>query len=523
MKTSISLLCATAACALSLTTSAPAISAADRDYASIAPIFVKRINAGLTREQFIASVLQELRQVDKNLDGLTAAEIDDAVTLSEAQARANALQRIYRQDLNNDGRVTRAEVERVMESNDYSGRRFGNRAREAELYQKSLDRQVDELMKADTNGDGAIDFTEARNSKNKYEGNNYIADRARELLSLDPNKDGRLTAQELENMARNAFAIVDIDGNSVISYDEQEPFNKVAQPIRAAQANTTSCEIPKPAAGQYLVVVGSYEGEAMSTTSVAGQDEETTSSRVEIEPGTEPLYLLLASFEARVWQITGATSRVARVVLASRRNSGAGVTGVARDKVTFAPEGDCMSLTTKADEISKVVMKGAISRSVGRGPDAIIGEYGIHLVKLPSGLITKAPRRTPAPSTLTTDEAMVWDESMRFNPGGVAEIDPTKVVASPRAERYQVMPQQAGLLQLMKEGVLQRIGGRSFTGSMAFKIVKPMKRFPAGLNGAHSVTFLLAKGVPVPTGSPGHSCVISEETGQPVADSVTCR
>lgn len=516
MKTSLSMMCAAVACALTLTNSTPATSAPERNYASIPPALVKKIHAGLTREQFISSVMQELRQIDKNVDGLTAAEIDDVVMVGEAQSRANALQRVYRQDLNNDGRVTRAEVERVMQNNDYNNRMFEN-----PQYQKARDRQVDEMMKADTNGDGAIDFNEARESKNKYEGTNYVADRARELLALDPNKDGRMTATELETLARNAFAIVDIDGNSVISYAEHEPFNKVAQPVRSAQANAGTCEIPKPATGQYLLVVGSYEGEAISTASVVGQDEVTTVSQVEIEPGTEPLYLLLASSQPRIWQLTGATNRVARVVLAARK--GIGVTGIAREKVTFAPENNCLMLSSKVDDITRAVVNGAITRSIGRGPDAIIGEYAIHIIKAPSGLITKAPRRTPAPSGLTTDQEMVWNESIRFNPAGVTDIDPAKVVASSRVERYQVLPQQSGLLQLMKEGVLQRISVRSYMGNMSFKIVKPMKRYPAGLAGAHSVTFLLAKGLPTPAGDPGHSCVISEETGQPIAGSLTCR
>lgn len=45
-----------------------------------------------------------------------------------------------------------------------------------------------------------------------------------------------------------------------------------------------------------------------------------------------------------------------------------------------------------------------------------------------------------------------------------------------------------------------------------YRIIKKM-RFPAGLNGGHSVRFMLAKGVPMPEGSPGHSEVLSEETG----------
>jgi len=45
-----------------------------------------------------------------------------------------------------------------------------------------------------------------------------------------------------------------------------------------------------------------------------------------------------------------------------------------------------------------------------------------------------------------------------------------------------------------------------------FLIHKKIK-FPAELNGAHSVKFLLLRGVPDPDGSPGHSDLVSEETG----------
>ncbi|MES2535982.1 MAG: DUF2339 domain-containing protein [Pseudomonadota bacterium] len=49
-------------------------------------------------------------------------------------------------------------------------------------------------------------------------------------------------------------------------------------------------------------------------------------------------------------------------------------------------------------------------------------------------------------------------------------------------------------------------------GLQAYVILAPM-RFPVGLHGAHSVTFLLAPGVPTPEGNPGHSRVVNMETG----------
>jgi hypothetical protein len=39
-------------------------------------------------------------------------------------------------------------------------------------------------------------------------------------------------------------------------------------------------------------------------------------------------------------------------------------------------------------------------------------------------------------------------------------------------------------------------------------------RFPAGLFGALSATFLIMKGTPYPDGDPAHSCVIVEDTGE---------
>jgi hypothetical protein len=99
-------------------------------------------------------------------------------------------------------------------------------------------------------------------------------------------------------------------------------------------------------------------------------------------------------------------------------------------------------------------------------------------------------------------------EVARFYPGGVVEIDPASVVASRPVERYVVLPNQPGLLQLVQSGALERNNRGDF-------LIKRQIRFPAELHGAHSARFLLLRGVPMPEGSPGHSCVILEETGYP--------
>jgi hypothetical protein len=63
------------------------------------------------------------------------------------------------------------------------------------------------------------------------------------------------------------------------------------------------------------------------------------------------------------------------------------------------------------------------------------------------------------------------------------------------------------LSQLLKSGVLTRNGQGEY-------LINKKMRFPAGLTGAHSAKFLLLRGVPKPEGQPGHSRVVSEETGE---------
>jgi hypothetical protein len=99
------------------------------------------------------------------------------------------------------------------------------------------------------------------------------------------------------------------------------------------------------------------------------------------------------------------------------------------------------------------------------------------------------------------------DELNRFSPGGVIDIDAKTVISSAPASGYEVLPQQAGLVQLLDSGALTQ-------NSVGEYIVREKMRFPAGLYGAHSVTFLVMKGAPYPGGDPGHSCVIVEDSGE---------
>jgi len=179
--------------------------------------------------------------------------------------------------------------------------------------------------------------------------------------------------------------------------------------------------------------------------------------------------------------------------------------------------GACYSYT--GSDPARHVLGPLFKQLVGREPDEIVSGQGMTKSEQPDAhtvtLVPGTPKRLEEYSSHV--DAETYDESLRARPGGVARIDPTKVVSPGPIARYAVLPEQAGLLQLLDTGALERLGpGR-------FRIIKPIERFPPGLSGARHVAFTLAPGIPMPEGDPGSSSVISEETGEILVDVATKR
>lgn len=468
-----------------------------RDYSAVPMPFVNNLQQRTSREAFIAATFSPFRQFDKNGDGLVATELEQSEVIERAQQRATNLAALYAFDLNGDGRIERAEIERANAHPPGPGGVIHERP-------TYVDKRAGEVMKADRNRDGAIDFEEARNQRPAQPG--YGSRGGRELLGLDPNKDGRLTARELETLARNAFDTVDIDGNGTLSHRERRLFEEATRTAYIAHQNTAnrSCGMTKPAAAHRFVVVAPLlVGEAVSSVALAGQDQETTVAVLDIEPGAQPLHILIVSWSTRIWQFRGATSRVAHVALAA--NQPAAVAGLAQEKVTLLPTGDCNLHVSSAPGAALNVAR-MLRATVGREPDVVLMEPAPGTIALPSGKIVA--RKTTPLNPANRGDAWLMTFRGEQRPE-VIEIDPKTIVAADPVERYDVLPNEAGLYQLLNEGALV------YTGNRTFKIVKPIKRYPAGLGGGRAVTFVLAKGVPQPPGRPGHSCLRSE-TGVPV-------
>ena len=99
----------------------------------------------------------------------------------------------------------------------------------------------------------------------------------------------------------------------------------------------------------------------------------------------------------------------------------------------------------------------------------------------------------------------MWRDAIRYWPGGLVEIDPRSVVTPTTVARYEVLPSQMGLAQLLGSGAIQRE-----PGSRALRVVKPIPRMPPAMGGAHSEQLILNRDVPTPPGDPVHSCVRRE-------------
>ena len=341
-----------------------------------------------------------------------------------------------------------------------------------------------------------------------------------QLLALAP--DGKaLTLAQLEGIATAFFQATDTDHNGTISLDEREALRKrINQANMAArpqdQRPLAVCDMPKASDAAKVVLLSSYETEALSSVALGSQDDVTGVGDIKIATGKEPLYIVIASYRPIIWRFSGATGRIERVVVsASRllvtkniheRPNAAGVVGVPADKVRFPVRPGCLRYFTEAPSIAAARIAGAVKAATGKAPEVISAGYKVSGFELPSGKIdSTTDGRRPGPALSGSLE----QKFRSFQPGGVIEVDAKKVVANVTAAPYEVLPQEAGLLQLIKSGALAENHAGEF-------IINKKIRLPAGLAGAHMVRFLLRHGAPKPEGDFGHSIVISEDTGLPV-------
>ncbi|MEZ0259656.1 MAG: hypothetical protein ACAH80_01515 [Alphaproteobacteria bacterium] len=466
-------------------------------------------------EQFVSSLLQPIRSIGRDHKSIDREDIERVRKRDLAQRRSQQYVQLLRFDLDYDGKITGTELRKVFMDEQ------GENAN-PESCNDLADRQ---MKQHDVDGDGEISLQEMAALPADGRGNDGNGSRENErLLALDTNGDGKLTVEEMETLARKAFATVDGDGDGSISPEESSAFNELRRATRFESAGGSFrdrleklkqiCGAPPAKEGDKVVFLNVYAGAALSTHSVAGQDDTTTVVRVNISKGEDSLHIVAASGKPVIWQVTGETSRVSVFVAAgpatrAEKTVKAGVTGLDAAKIVFVKLRDCIPVASQdpnsVEGIQAVAaVKAMAGRDVSSAGHAVAAQAFDVAPPVTSG-------KTETPKGEGYDPAL-WALVLAQNPGGIADLKGAPIVTGAKAEAYTVLPQEAGLAQLVKEGKIVK----QPEPAGDYKIVKEIPRYPSGLTGAHAVRFILGKGIKPPAGDPGHSCVMLEETEQPL-------
>ena len=154
-----------------------------------------------------------------------------------------------------------------------------------------------------------------------------------------------------------------------------------------------------------------------------------------------------------------------------------GASGIAQEKVSFFAKSNCVryfdvapssvSAAVRRDnprhhrqdpgngrcKIFRLRLQGAVGwHRVGK--DRVEGRagQGCDHIEKPQGTLKVSGSASSL--VVQAGPSRARDEMYRFSPGGVIEIDPKTVVGSAPAASYAVLPQQAGLVQLLASGAL---------------------------------------------------------------------
>lgn len=475
---------------------AEALAPAGPDYQKIPIVFTGYFQTQSSIEDALLRATAEFRRLTKDGQSLTIEDVKQKEDENVQQERIRQLTSLIRYDLNFDTKVTREEIEQALNSQN------GGRT---SINTQYISEQSERLMSHDTDGDGVLSYAEMSTLRSEGPRRNHrSSQQIGQYMSMDTNKDGIVTVDELQKSLRDSFAIVDLDGNSVISSEEYKAFIRVAQNLASRAQESRECTVKPVPENVRFVALGNYEGASVPTVTTVGQDKEMSSAEISIKAEGKPLYILLASYDPMLFKFSGRLDKVAHVYVSSDIG-GSGVAKIPKEKVTFIDKGCVRSFHGDNN-------RQTLPDFFGRTPDVVVGQYKIDVVNVYDDRIeypvTHRDLANVAPEGFDPE---AWKFAARFHPAGVMDFDPKDVVSLKPAEKYEVLPSQAGIAKLVHDGVLRSVGGASY------EIVKPLVRYPSGLTGAHSVRFILPADMPKPQGSPGHSCVsIRDKSGSEV-------
>lgn len=449
-------------------------------------------------EDSLNNLMRYMRRQDSSKNKIDADSIkatEEALIRSLKQAQLNAFVRF---DKNFDAKATQGEIE--------SGS------------QVQLRRYKKEFEMMDLNQDGVITYQEAATlSPDKNRQIENAAREARAMLALDPNKDGILTAAELETLARKAFNTFDTDRDLQISKEEMPAkLNNITPSRKTMQSACAFNGVTFPD-NMVVYASGAYSGRKTGKQ-IDDSGHTATQFDIIVNHTKAPVALILGAYEPSVWNIqkTPGTKISAVIVGGYHKQIVAGLDAQTPILMnTHSDEkGPCGYFYLSKDKLSKLnpMSRQAFGKEVSLfiPPDAnataMIGDVehdpkALQRAKQETidGFFTAGNKKTAGPDGL---RQAVQDGFLRPGTKEDADMWVEAVLAAEKKKAPPDIPAIAGTSQdeLLRSRI-RKIGGRNF-----YVVLKDFE-LPAGLYGAHSAEFLVPRGVNPPTGNPGHSSV----------------
>jgi hypothetical protein len=371
------------------------------------------------------------------------------------------------------------------------------------------------------------------------------------LVSLDRDGDGAVSASEYEDILREFFRSIDIDGDDLISAREALVYyDRVGDVRRAADLRSQmldietviSCARKDSGIGELdaasrLVDVFQCDGDAQSLLAIGGTELYTGVTDIEIAETGAQLILVLRSECPMIWRLNGGTSRIDRALVfwdggESADPVRAGVIGLPRSRITFVPN---MYFRGAGSQLAYF----AESRTMALDSlESLLGRKFSDRLDRPNAPPSKRHIGTVCVPDMTGPGADLWRLALRTSPHGLAAIDASHVVTDAALSRYAILPGAAGLAQLLGSGAIQLMAKPEFethgnvrlqAGEWEFRILKkimlpPLVGGTLMFQGLSDCRFVVAPGVDWPyieeatrkNMQDGISYVViqSEETGE---------
>tara|TARA_R110001592_G_scaffold3525_1_gene19705 strand:+ start:2763 stop:4430 length:1668 start_codon:yes stop_codon:yes gene_type:complete len=216
-------------------------------------------------------------------------------------------------DLNSDSNIEKKEVEEYVKKNDARYKRMNR----PDVY---LVNNVNRIMVYDIDQDGIIS-----NAEREYLTEDLLKERGLsslqkkwevfdDLMSLDPNKDEKLTYTEIEVIAENIFRIIDTNKDNHFSREEKRHFQDAMSPHRSYLNRQVSkeekekqqrekCKVENFKAPENLVVyaAGGYKGRDIEFQIEANR--KATQFDVVVNETKAPVALILGAYEPAIWNL----------------------------------------------------------------------------------------------------------------------------------------------------------------------------------------------------------------------------